>query len=94
MSSQPGASSRYDLAYIDANNTQYQAYYEAVLPLMRQGGVIVFDNVLWKGRVAGGDMSDPSSVCLRELNAALRHDPRVENTIVSLGDGLSLSVVK
>jgi maleylacetoacetate isomerase len=94
MNSQPGASSGYDLAYIDASNTQYQAYYEAILPLMQQGGVIVFDNVLWKGRVAGGDMSDPSSVHLRELNAALRHDRRVENTIISLGDGLSLSVVK
>lgn len=94
MSSDPGASGRYDLAYVDASNTQYGAYYEAILPLMRQGGVIVFDNVLWKGRVAGGDTSDPSSVHLRELNTALCHDQRVENTIISLGDGLSLSVVK
>lgn len=94
LRSQSGTLGSYDLAYVDGSNLQYQACHEALLPLMRRGGLIVFDNVLWKGRVASGDTSDPSSVHLRELNAALRDDRRVENTIISLGDGLALSIVK
>lgn len=84
----------YDLAYIDALNEHYQAYHEAVMPLMRKGGLIVFDNVLWKGRVIDPDSTDPSARHLRELNFILRDDPRLETTIISLGDGLALCKVK
>jgi caffeoyl-CoA O-methyltransferase len=80
----------YDLAYIDALNEHYQAYHQAVMPLMRRGGLIIFDNVLWKGRVIDPSSSDPSAVHLRELNIILRDDPRLHTTIISLGDGLAL----
>ena len=84
----------YDLAYIDALNEHYQAYHQAVMPLMRQGGLIVFDNVLWKGRVIDPHSTDPSALHLRELNFILRDDARLDTTIISLGDGLALCKVK
>ena len=84
----------YDLAYIDALNEHYQDYHRAVMPLMRQGGLIVFDNVLWKGRVVDPNATDPSARHLRELNFILRDDPRLETTIISLGDGLALCRVR
>ncbi|MFM2163170.1 MAG: maleylacetoacetate isomerase [Pseudomonadota bacterium] len=80
----------FDLVYIDGANWLYRAFYEAALPLLRVGGVIVFDNVLWKGRVARGDDHDPSAVHLRELLDALPTDARVTTTVLSLGDGLAL----
>ena len=83
----------YDLAYIDALNEHYQAYHQAVMPLMRPGGLIIFDNVLWKGRVVDPGSTDPSAVHLRELNFILRDDKRLETTIISLGDGLALCKV-
>ena len=83
----------YDLAYVDALNEHYQAYHRAVLPLMRPGGLIIFDNVLWKGRVADPATTDPSALHLHELNLILRDDPRLSTTIISLGDGLALCTV-
>ncbi len=83
----------YDLAYIDALNEHYQAYHQAVMPLMRKGGLIVFDNVLWKGRVIDPTSTDPSAKHLRELNFILRDDTRLDTTIISLGDGLALCKV-
>ena len=91
MQREPGRLRTVDLAYVDGLNTQYQANHEAILPLMRPGGVIVYDNVLWKGRVVAGD-TDPQSTHLRELNAMLAVDPRVSSTVLSLGDGLALAV--
>jgi maleylacetoacetate isomerase len=83
-----------DLAYVDGLNTQYQENHEDLLPLMRRGGVIVYDNVLWKGRVAQPHVLDDQSVHLRGLNARLRDDPRVFSSVVRLGDGLALAVVR
>ena len=80
----------FDLVYIDGANWLYRDFYEAALPLVRPGGVVVFDNVLWKGRVAAGDDHDPSAVHLRALLAFLPTDDRVETTVISLGDGLAL----
>lgn len=84
-----------DLAYIDGPNTEYRSHYELTLPLMRPGGVIVFDNVLWKGFVARptpGD--DAQTIHLRELNAFLKTDSRVESCVIALGDGLALATKK
>jgi predicted O-methyltransferase YrrM/glutathione S-transferase len=92
---EPGRRGTVDLAYVDGLNTQYQQNHEDLLPLLRPGGVIVYDNVLWKGRVAAPSPSDDAqTVHLRELNARLRADPRVISTVVSLGDGLALVVKK
>lgn len=90
LAEQPHHLGAFDLVYIDGANWLYRDFYEAALPLVRAGGVIVFDNVLWKGRVASGDDHDPSAVHLRALLDALPHDPRVQTTVLSLGDGLAL----
>lgn len=94
LAAEAGAGHNFDLAYVDGSNLQYRACYEALLPLMRRGGIMVFDNVLWKGRVASGDIADPSSVHLRALNEGLKADQRVETAVISLGDGLALCVVR
>jgi caffeoyl-CoA O-methyltransferase len=83
----------YDLAYVDALNEHYQAYHRAVMPLMRPGGLIIFDNVLWRGRVTDPATTDPSARHLHDLNLILRDDPRLATTIISLGDGLALCIV-
>ena len=57
---------------------------------MKKGGLIVFDNILWKGRVVDPNTTDPSAIHLRELNEILRDDQRLETTFISLGDGLAL----
>ena len=83
----------YDLAYVDALNENYQSYHQAIVPLMKQGGLIIFDNILWKGRVVDPKTTDPSAVHLRDLNINLRNDPRIETTFISMGDGLALCKV-
>lgn len=80
-----------DLAFIDADKTNYAAYYEEILPRLRPDGVILFDNVLWSGNVADPAKDDESTVALRTLNAALAHDPRVEVVMLPVADGLTLA---
>jgi maleylacetoacetate isomerase len=95
LAAEPGMPGSIDLAYVDGLNTQYQQNHEDLLPLIRPGGVIVYDNVLWKGRVASpGAGDDAQTIHLRELNARLRVDARVSSTVLSLGDGLALVVKK
>ena len=81
-----------DLAFVDGLNTQYRQNFEGLLPLMRVGGTIIFDNVLWRGQVAGAD-GDAQTRHLRMLNNTLANDPRVTTTFLSLGDGLALATV-
>jgi caffeoyl-CoA O-methyltransferase len=84
-----------DLAYIDGPNTEYLKHYELLLPLMRPGGVIVFDNVLWKGQVARTSTSDDSqTIHLRKLTGFLKEDPRIESCVIALGDGLAVATKK
>ena len=84
----PGA---FDFAFIDADKTGYDAYYEGCLKLLRPGGLIAIDNVLWSGSVA--DLSDqrPDTVALRTITAKIRDDPRVDASLVSIGDGVLLA---
>ncbi|GGF19122.1 O-methyltransferase [Aliidongia dinghuensis] len=84
------APASFDLAFIDADKTNYDAYYEACLELVRPGGVIALDNMLWSGTVA--DMSDmqPDTVALRALNAKIQADDRVDMSLLPIGDGLTL----
>ena len=80
----------YDLAYIDANKREYCAYYEAVLPLVRQGGVILADNTLWDGKVVEDPLpTDAQSVEILRFNDLVAADPRVEAVILPLRDGLT-----
>ena len=81
----------YDFAFIDADKTGYDAYYEACLGLIRAGGLIAIDNVLWSGTVADPADLRPDTVALRTLTAKIRDDPRVDASLVSLGDGVMLA---
>jgi predicted O-methyltransferase YrrM len=81
----------FDLAFIDADKTSYDAYYEACLRLVRPGGVVALDNMLWSGTVA--DMTDmhPDTLALRALNAKIQADERVDMSLLPIGDGLMLA---
>jgi maleylacetoacetate isomerase len=84
-----------NLAYVDGLNSQYHQNYEDLLPLMARGGVIVLDNVLWKGEVAQTTAPQhPDTLALREVNTWVSQDPRVDCTLLSLGDGLTLATLK
>lgn len=86
-----GAAGRFDFAFIDADKTNYLKYYEQALVLVRQGGLIAIDNVLWNGAVV--DFADESddTLAIRALNAKLADDARVSLSLVPIGDGLTLA---
>jgi caffeoyl-CoA O-methyltransferase len=86
-----GRAGTYDFAFIDADKTNYDGYYERALQLLRTGGLVAFDNVLWSGRVADADAQDADTVALRALNAKLHADPRVTLAMLPLADGLTLA---
>jgi predicted O-methyltransferase YrrM len=83
--------SRYDFAFIDADKTGYTAYYERCLKLLRAGGLIAVDNTLWSGEVADPSVIDASTVALRAFNRMVYEDPRVDASLVTIGDGLTLA---
>ncbi len=86
-----GERGRFDFAFIDADKTGYDAYYERCLELLRPGGLIAIDNTLWGGKVADPSVNDESTVAIRALNAKARSDPRVSASLVPIGDGLLLA---
>jgi caffeoyl-CoA O-methyltransferase len=86
----PGPGS-FDMAYIDCNKKDYDAYYEHALMLVRPGGVIGFDNVLWGGSVADPGNREKSTMALRALNQKLHIDTRVNMALLPIGDGLTLA---
>ena len=79
----------FDLVFIDADKTNYHNYYEAVLPKLAAEGLIVADNVLWGGRVLGGDDSE-STQAIRAFNDHVRGDPRVAAVMLTVRDGMTL----
>jgi O-methyltransferase len=81
----------YDFAFIDADKTGYDAYYEACLALLRAGGLIAIDNVLWSGSVADATDIRPDTVALRAITAKIRGDARVDACLLSVGDGVMLA---
>lgn len=85
-----GEAGTFDFAFIDADKSNYDAYYERALQLIRPGGVIAIDNTLWAGRVADPQVQDADTVALRDLNAKLCQDPRVTVSLLPVGDGLTL----
>ena len=85
-----GAAGRFDLAFIDADKENYEAYFEAVLPLLRTGGLLMIDNVLWGGRAADPTAADSDTRAIRALNARLKKDARISLSLLPLSDGLTL----
>lgn len=82
----------YDFAFIDADKESYAAYFERLLMLLRPGGLITVDNVLWSGRVVDPQENDSETEAIRRFNAALHRDPRVEVSVIPIGDGLTLAM--
>jgi predicted O-methyltransferase YrrM len=87
-----GLEGQLDLAFIDADKQGYQAYYERCLRLVRRGGVILIDNVLWDGAVADPASRDADTEALRALNRALHGDDRVELALFAVGDGMTCAL--
>jgi caffeoyl-CoA O-methyltransferase len=83
---------RFDFAFIDADKDNYDTYYELCLKLIRPGGVIALDNMLWHGAVADKRVKDRATVGLRKLNAKIRDDRRVDASLLTVGDGLMVAL--
>ncbi|XP_047971046.1 O-methyltransferase MdmC-like isoform X1 [Salvia hispanica] len=87
---QNGEASSYDFAFVDAEKKMYQDYFELLLQLVRVGGVIVMDNVLWHGRVADPLINDSKTISIRNFNRKLMEDDRVSVSMVPIGDGMTI----
>jgi predicted O-methyltransferase YrrM len=85
-----GWAGRMDYAFIDADKTNYDAYYETCLKLLRPGGLIAIDNTLWDGKVADPQVNDPDTIAIRALNRKLHADNRVSLSFLPFADGLTL----
>ncbi|HYL49247.1 MAG TPA: class I SAM-dependent methyltransferase [Stellaceae bacterium] len=86
-----GSAGTFDYVFIDADKENYDAYYERSLELVRQGGLIVFDNMLWGGAVADGRKRDVDTLALKAINAKLHNDKRIDLTLLYIGDGITLA---
>lgn len=86
-----GQGERFDFAFIDADKEGYATYYELLLRLVRPGGLIAVDNVLWGGAVIDPDKNDADTEAIRRFNRSLLGDARVDISLVPIGDGLTLA---
>jgi predicted O-methyltransferase YrrM len=86
-----GEANTFDFAFIDADKMNYSNYYEKSLSLLKPGGLIAIDNVLWDGSVADASVQDNSTNAIRDLNNKLTHDERVTLSMIPIGDGLTLA---
>jgi predicted O-methyltransferase YrrM len=82
----------YDLVFVDADKTSYGTYHEQAVRLLRPGGVVAFDNVLWHNRAADNNVRDAETVALREVARAVREDERLTPALLPVGDGLLVAV--
>ena len=87
-----GDAGGYDLAFLDADKANYPRYAALLLELLRPGGLLVVDNVLWSGKVADPAVTDADTAAIRALNAQLHADPRVLHCIVPVADGIALAI--
>jgi predicted O-methyltransferase YrrM len=87
-----GQAGTFDFAFIDADKGNYEAYYERSLQLIRPGGLIAIDNVLWSGQVADPQAQDNQTKTIRAFNEKLHHDERVTLSLVPIADGLTLAL--
>ena len=88
-----GHEASFDFAFIDADKANYLDYYKKCLRLVRKGGVIAIDNVLWSGAVINSEINDDDTKAIRELNDFLAQDDRVSLSMVPIGDGLTLAFI-
>ena len=86
-----GEGGSFDFAFIDADKANYQGYFQRVFDLVRGGGLICIDNVLWHGAVIDPARNDEDTKAIRAFNASLTRDPRVSISLVPIGDGLTLA---
>ncbi|MDX1582023.1 MAG: O-methyltransferase [Thermoanaerobaculia bacterium] len=87
----PELEGTFDFVFIDCVKTEYSQYLDLILPQLDKGGLVVFDNLLWKGEVAKGDRS-PEPVALAELNKRIMTDPELVSIVLPLSDGVGISV--
>ncbi len=87
-----GQAGTFDFIFIDADKEGYADYYERALQLLRPGGLIAVDNVLWSGRVADPAVADRDTTALRSFNERLLHDERITLSLVPIADGLTLAL--
>jgi predicted O-methyltransferase YrrM len=87
-----GESNTFDFAFIDADKANYDTYYEYALKLVRRGGLIAIDNVLWQGKVVDSADQSVDTAAIRAINRKIHGDGRVEASMVSIGDGLTLAL--
>jgi predicted O-methyltransferase YrrM len=86
-----GEADTFDFAFIDADKSSYDDYYEGALKLIRPGGLIAIDNVLWSGQVADSQIQDNRTKKIRALNEKIHQDERVTISMIPIGDGLTLA---
>jgi predicted O-methyltransferase YrrM len=86
-----GADAEIDLAFVDADEQGYVAYFAELVPRLRPGGLLLADNVLWSGRVADPSATDEETVALRAFNDMVAADPRVKAVMLPIADGLTLA---
>ncbi len=87
-----GQERKFDLVFIDADKENYVGYYEYSLKLLRPGGLVLVDNVLWSGKVIEAEMQDKDTVAIRSFNDYLKNDDRITLSMIPLADGLTLAV--
>ena len=90
--SHDGLANTFDFAFIDADKVNYDHYYEFCLQLVRPGGLITIDNVLWGGTVSNDNINDVDTNAIRALNDKLHQDKRIDLSLVPVGDGLTLAM--
>jgi predicted O-methyltransferase YrrM len=86
-----GQAGTFDMAFIDADKANYANYYERALALVRKGGLVAIDNVLWDGNVINPEVNDRDTEAIRALNRKLHADERVALSLATIGDGLALA---
>jgi predicted O-methyltransferase YrrM len=87
-----GRTGSYDMAFIDADKGHYADYYEYALTLLRPGGLLLIDNVLWSGKVADAQSDDADTQAIRRLNRLLHADERISLSMLPVADGLTLAI--
>lgn len=88
-----GQADSFDFAFVDADKESYWSYYERALVLVRKGGMIAIDNVLWGGSVINPDNQSSDANAIRQFNARIHQDNRVDMVMLNIGDGLTLAIV-
>ena len=85
---------KFDFAFIDADKSNYVLYYEKTMKMMAHGGVVIIDNTLWKGRVFDKNITNRSTQTIRDLNELIKCDKRVEHSLLTIYDGMTICYVK